>query len=185
MSAKTGAVWNMWMTTAGETVARWWLAGDDDIVERHARALVALRAVGVEMEGRFRSLGAGRGEAVTVSQGGTYRGISLELEAHAHTQGREAALIAPPSDELCEHISEEEWWTLMDVTAHALRAEWGCVGDGAALDAKGKEGVAWARLSQRHPALLVPHLLAGRVAPELTGVRYRSLPHSRLVVFLH
>ncbi len=172
------STWSVHLPTAGETCVRLRLRprGERDPWP-FTLAVTELGRLGAEGEGRFRSLGSGRGEPLLASQELRWRDCPVHLETLRTADGeREAALALPSWDEICEQssASEADFWELVDGFAAAVDAEHGAIVDGEPLAGPAIE---------EHVAVLV----AQHGAAELTGwraARYRDLPRSGLAVLL-
>jgi hypothetical protein len=159
--------WSVHLPTAGETRVRLHLRPR----EPHdpwplTLALTELAGHGVGKDGRFRSLGAGRGEPLLASQELTWRGLPLHLETTlGRDQSREVTLELPAWDELTANpeATEDDLWDLLDALAAAVDAHHGSIDDDLAL--------------------LVPAAQAADPGPQ-RAAHYRDLPRSGLTVLL-
>ena len=148
-----------------------------------SRALAELARLGLRPEGRFRSLGRGRGTPLLHAQDAVWQDSPVHLESRTDRDGTtEVSLELPSGDELgAATVSEDALWALVDTLAEAVDARFGVLGDGLGLDA--------VALSERARTARLPDACIGVLLPEdgarPSGLaRYHRLDRCGLIIWL-
>jgi hypothetical protein len=147
--------------------------------------VAALLRFGAERTDRPHATGAGRGIPILFTQRLRLGECDIEVHAvHAGHAADEVTLTLPSWDELCGQLDgESAFWDLCDTAAAACDAQFGCIGDGAALPQMDEGRLpGWQELLRTHPGAL----LADDHQPDLrsSAAVYRMLPDSGLCVVL-